>query len=349
MDNTTIVDEIKSYSDKLGAVLKNLSTQGDVKTNHTPREKILEDNKLTLYHYPSENTSKKTPLLIVYALVNRPTILDLQKDHSVIAELISNGEDVYLVDWGYPDKTDSKTTFDDYVNHQLASCVNKVCALNKVGKINIMGICQGGVISLCYSSFHPKKVKNLSLLVTPIDFHTKDDCLSSWVKHIDIDLMVDTLGNISGNMLSNSFLALKPYQLQLKKYLDLVNSFNKYEDDHKRIRNFISMEQWIIDSPDQAGEAFRYFIKSCYQQNRLKEGTLELNGKCVDYSKLTMPILNIYAEQDHIVPPASSKALRSLVNHEKYQEMPVSGGHVGIFASKKSIKKIFPAISQWLD
>lgn len=349
MQNNPIIDELKDYGNKLGTVLEGLNNQThDPKIGYSPREVIFKDNKLTLYHYLSDTVSQSPPLLIVYALVNRPSILDLQKNHSAIAQLLKNGEDVYLVDWGYPDKTDNELGLDDYINQQLHRCVTTICQQHTLAQINLLGICQGGALSLCYSSLHPEYVKNLILMVTPVDFQTEHDNLSNWVRHIDIDLMVDTLGNIPGSMLSNTFLTLKPYQLQLQKYLNLINSFDQCTDDQEKISNFLSMEQWIFDSPDQAGETFRHFIKSCYQQNQLLNGELKIGGKTVDLSTLNLPILNIYAEQDHLVPPAASKALGSVVPSAHYQEMPVAGGHIGIFVSRKSIKKIFPAISEWL-
>ena len=205
------------------------------------------------------------------------------------------------------------------------------------------------MLSLCYSSLHPERVKSLVTLVTPVDFQTKADTLSNLVKHVDVDLMVNTMGNIPGDMLSNTFLSLRPYYLQLKKYMNFVDATDQLDEKNKeRIANFILMERWIFDSPDQAGEAFREFVTGCYQQNQLIKKTLKVGGCQIDLSTLNIPVLNIYANQDHMVPPASSKALEQLIPKNHYQEMPVAGGHIGIFVSPKSVQAIFPAIADWL-
>jgi len=348
-----INEAVKDYADRLGFLLDGLrSHKSDSDAGRSARRVVFQDNKLTLFHYlppTSPQRGDTTPVLIVYALVNRPTILDLQKERSAIAKMLESGLDVYLVDWGYPDEEEGHLGLDDYINGQLHRCIGEICKAHSVDSINLLGICQGGVLALCYSALHQERVKNLVLMVTPVDFHTKGDILSQWVRHVDIDLMVDSLGNIPGGILSNVFVALKPYQLQIKKYLDLVDSMDKHGDNLGKISNFIAMEEWIFDTPDQAGEAFRHFIKSCYQQNRLIKGELEVGGRRIDLNKINIPILNVYAEQDHLVPPAASRALKEVVGSNDYEEISAPGGHIGVFVTHRSLNRIFPDISKWIQ
>ena len=286
--NQTAYEELKSYSQNFGRLLKGLKHQDDIlQEQYSAREAVFEKDKLKLYHYkPANNTDlvdKKvsTPLLIVYALVNRPTILDLQQGHSAIAKMLQSGLDVYLIDWGYPDASDKHYDLDYYINQQINACVNHICNSAAIEQVNLLGVCQGGVFSLCYSSLHPQRIKSLVTLVTPIDFQTKADTLSNLVRHVDIDLMVNTMGNIPGDMLSNTFLSLRPYNLHLKKYLKLVDATEILDEKSKqRIAHFILMERWIFDCPDQAAEAFREFVKGCYQQNLLIKKLLKSRGVC---------------------------------------------------------------------
>lgn len=357
IDSTEKAEEIsvalKDYADRLESLLSGLRChESDTDTQRSAREIVFQHDKLTLYHYHSPTSPQSgviTPVLIVYALVNRPTILDLQKGRSAIAAMLEGGLDVYLVDWGYPDAGDRHIGLDDYINGQLHRCVGAICKAHAIESINLLGICQGGVLSLCYSALHQDYVKNLVLMVTPVDFQTKDDILSQWVRHLDIDLMVDALGNIPGGMLGNTFLALKPYQLQIQKYLDLVDAMDRYGDNLEKISNFIAMEEWIFDTPDQAGETFRQFIKSCYQQNQLIKGELEIGGKCIELGNLGIPVLNVYAERDHLVPPDASRALKKIVGSNDYEEILAPGGHIGVFVSNRSLSSVFPAISEWLQ
>ena len=181
-------------------------------------------------------------------------------------------------------------------------------------------------------------------MVTPIDFDTPDNLLGHWARQIDADLLVEALGNVPGEMLNLTFLSLKPFRLTGQKYVDFVDML----DDPEKLRNFVRMEKWIFDSPDQAGEAFREFIKGFYQQNSLVKGELLLGGSRVDMKRITMPVFNVYATQDHLVPPASSLALKRYVGTDDYTELAFKGGHIGIYVSGRAQKEIPAAIAEWL-
>ena len=128
-------------------------------------------------------------------------------------------------------------------------------------KINIMGVCQGGTFSVIYSALHPLKIKNLVTLVTPIDFSTSDNMLSRWAKHLDVDSLVDSHGVVPGEFLNAGFEKLKP-MLKTNKYVSILNAVDKKE----QVLNFLRMEKWIADSPHQAGECFRQFVKDLYSK-----------------------------------------------------------------------------------
>ncbi|MCB1802914.1 MAG: alpha/beta fold hydrolase, partial [Gammaproteobacteria bacterium] len=190
-----ILNEARSFNEKLAQGVGNLMEVGDIPTGVTPKEPVYKEDKMVLYHYKGEGKpSNKTPLLIVYALVNRPYMTDLQENRSTIQGLLDAGQDVYLIDWGYPDAADRYLTMDDYINGYLDRSVDVICARHGIDKLNILGICQGGAFSLCYASMHPEKVRNLVTMVTPVDFKTPDNMLSHWVQNVDIDLLVDTQG-----------------------------------------------------------------------------------------------------------------------------------------------------------
>ena len=341
-----ILNETRDFNEKLAQGVGHLMDVGDIPSGVTPKEAVYKEDKMVLYRYKGEEAAtNKTPLLIVYALVNRPYMTDLQENRSTIRGLLDAGQEVYLVDWGYPDEADRFLTIDDYLNGYLDRCVDVIAKRHGVKKINLLGICQGGAFSLCYSSMHPDKVKNLVTMVTPVDFQTPDNMLSHWVQNIDIDLLVDTQGNIPGEMLNWTFLNLKPYQLMAQKYLGVVDLM----DNPKALKNFMRMEKWIFDSPDQAGETFRQFAKDFFQENKLMKGEVEIGDYTVDLANVTMPVLNVFAEQDHLVPPDASKAMKKCVGSRDYNELSFPGGHIGIYVSGKAQKMIPPAIGEWLD
>ena len=343
-----VAQEMASFAHKLGDSLVTLTKLGKLESGVTDREIIYQEDKLVLYRFKSpqaQSASRGIPVIIVYALVNRPYMTDLQENRSMIRGLLEAGLDVYLIDWGYPDRADRFLTLDDYINGYIDRCVDVIREWRGKPQINILGICQGGTFSLCYTATHQDKVKNLITMVTPVDFKTPDNMLSKWVEHVDVDLLVDTLGNVPGELLNWTFLNLKPFQLMGQKYVDMVEVLK----DEKTARNFMQMEKWIFDSPDQAGEAFRQFVQDFFQQNKLVNGGLKIGKTLIDLNNIQIPVLNVYATQDHLVPPDSSRALKHHIGSEDYQEVTFDGGHIGIYVSGKSQKTIPPAIGQWLS
>jgi len=202
-----IVQEICEFNTKLAHGVNTLSEIGELGDGISPKDVVYKEDKMVLYHYkPRVEKQNPIPLLIVYALVNRPYMADLQEGRSMIQGLLDAGVDVYLVDWGYPDEGDRYLALEDYINGYLDNCVDKIREAHGLDKINILGICQGGSFSLCYTALHQDKVKNLITTVTPVDFHTKDDLLSRLVRHVDVDLLIDAEGNLTGETMNSIYL-----------------------------------------------------------------------------------------------------------------------------------------------
>ncbi|AVP96864.1 class III poly(R)-hydroxyalkanoic acid synthase subunit PhaC [Ahniella affigens] len=340
-----VTEELSKFGEKLAKGMQSLKEVRDVHYGASDKEEVYREDKLRLYRFKSAHkTTEKVPLLIVYALVNRPYMVDLQDDRSIVKNLLAAGHDVYLIDWGYPDQSDRFLTLDDYINGYIRRCVQAVCKRHGLPSINILGICQGGAFSICYASLYPETVKNLITMVTPVDFQTPDNMLSHWVQDMDIDLFVDTLGNVPADLMNWCYLTLKPFRLLQQKYVGLTDIL----DNKAELENFLRMEKWIFDSPDQAGDAFRQFLKDFYQGNKLLKGGLSIGGKAIDTRRVSMPVLNIFAEQDHLVPPTASKALKGIVGTKDYTELSFKGGHIGIYVSGRAQREVPPAIDSWL-
>jgi polyhydroxyalkanoate synthase len=340
-----LAEEALKLQAKLGAGLGTLRQVDDVDYGATAKEEVWRDGKVVLYRYVGDGKpTAKVPLLISYALVNRPYMVDLQADRSIVKGLLARGEDVYIIDWGYPDRSDRYLTLEDYIERFLGGAVDHLRKAHGLDAINLLGICQGGAFSLCYASLHPGKVRNLVTMVTPVDFHTADNMLSNWVQEMDVDLFVDTLGNVPADLMNYCYLMLKPFRLNLQKYVGLVDIL----DDKRAVEDFLRMEKWIFDSPDQAGEAFRQFIKQFYQGNGFVNGGIVIGEREVHLGLVEMPVLNIFAEQDHLVPPDSSRALKGLVGTDDYTELSFRGGHIGIYVSGRAQVQVPQTIHDWL-
>lgn len=311
----------------------------------TPFEVVYQQDRVKLKHYlPKTKNRYKTPLLVVYALINRETMLDLQPGRSVVERFLDNGIDLYMIDWGYPSRKDQFQGFDDHINGYMDDIVDFIRHEHKIDKINLMGICMGGTFSVIYSALHPEKIKNLVTTVTPTNFDTEKGLLHVWMKNIDANRVVDTFGNLPADMMNLGFLLLNPARLMIDKYV----GFMEHMDNKQFVENFVRMERWIFDSPDLPGEVFRQFITDCYQGNKLLKNELEVGGKRVDLQQLTMPLLNIYGKYDHLVPPEACEKLVSHVGSKDTEDICLDTGHIGIYVSSKFQNEFAPKIAQWL-
>lgn len=311
----------------------------------TPHEVVYQEDRLRLKYYrPLKEPRLKTPLLLIYALINRETMLDLQPDRSVIQNLLKEGMEVYLIDWGYPTRKDRYLTLDDHVNGYLDTIVDFLRERHHLAKINLMGVSMGGTLAVMYAALHPEKVKNLITTVTPTHFDTDKGLLHIWMQEIDVDRMIDTFGNLPGDLLNVGFLLLNPARLVFDKYIGFLENM----DDQEFVEDFIRMEKWIFDCPDIPGETFRQLVKECYQQNLLIHNKMELGGKRVDLKKITMPLLNIYGRYDHLVPPEACEPLTQKVGSQDTEGICLDTGHIGILMGAKSQKELVPRIAGWL-
>jgi len=343
MENKLLKD-IAEINQKMVKSFDTLSQINEIEIASTPKTEVYAEDKLKLYHYDRKTEAAvKTPVLIVYALVNTYKMLDLQEDRSYIKNIMDLGLDVYLIDWGYPSKADRYLSMDDYVNGYINNCVDFIRKKHKTEKINIISICQGGTLSLIYSALYPNKIKNLITQVTPVDFSTNDGLLFKWSKDMDFDKLVDGYnGLIPGEFLNEGFAMLKP-MMKFQKQQAMVNSI----DDKDKLLNFLRMEKWIADSPPQAGECFRQFMKDLYQRNKLIKGELVVGGKKVNLKNIKAPVLNIYATEDHLVPPAASIPLNENLTCEN-ESISFKGGHIGVFVGSKSQKELAPKVVEFL-
>jgi polyhydroxyalkanoate synthase subunit PhaC len=345
MENNKMLQELADMNQKLVKSYDTLSQIKEIEIAQTPKTEVYAEDKLRLFHFKRDTEATvKTPVLIVYALVNTWKMMDLQPDRSYIKNLLEMGCDVYLIDWGNPTRGDRYLSMDDYVNGYINNCVDHIRKKHRISKINIMSICQGGTLSLVYTALHGDKVKNLITLVTPVDFSTNDGMLFRWSKDMDFDKLVEGHnGLIPGEFLNQGFEMLKP-MMKFQKQQSMLSML----DDKDKLLNFLRMEKWINESPAQAGECYRQFMKELYQQNKLVKGELEVGGKKVNLKNISCPLLNIYATEDHLVPPAASIPLNDHVGSTDKELFSFKGGHIGVFVGSRSQKELAPAVIAWL-
>ncbi|SFL96453.1 polyhydroxyalkanoate synthase [Methylobacterium pseudosasicola] len=338
-----------------GAKLFSDVRDADVQIATTPKDLVWSQDKVSLYRYrPLAESKGLPPVLIVYGLIGRYTMADLQEDRSLVRNLLNLGLDLYVVDWGNPGRADRYVTIDDYVDDYLAECVAFVGAAAGREKINLLGICEGGVFTTCYAALYPERVNAMVLTITPIDFHadTRETraghgFINVWTRSLspeDVDRLIDAQGSLPGAFMGSVFSMMTPMRTMTKYNLDLLDAL----DDKKKFLNFLRMEKWIADRPDHPGEAAKQWLKDLYQDNKLVQSTFVLGGRTVDLKHIACPVLNVFAQDDHIIPPATSQALKDKIGTDDYTELGLPGGHVGVFVGGKAQKLLGSGIADWL-
>ncbi len=310
----------------------------------TPGEVVDRPGGHRLHFYaPPTPTPGLPPVLVCYALVNRPWVVDLEPGRSLLQHLLAQGLEVYLLEWTDPLPADRERDLNHYLELGIRASVTTVTERSGGERPCLLGICQGGTLALCHAALYPESIHSLVTMVTPVDFCTPDNLLGDWSRALDEDRLVRVLGNVPGAWLNLAFLALRPWRLLTQKYVE----FGARADDPQAVATFLRMERWIFDSPDQAGAAFAQFCRAFYRENRLVTGGLDLAGGEVDLRKIRCPVLNILASQDHLVPPAASRALERLLDAAPYEELEVPTGHIGMYVSR-SAREVPEKIAAWL-
>jgi polyhydroxyalkanoate synthase len=314
----------------------------------SPSEVVYEEDRLKVIHYVSDSKPRyRTPLVFIYALVNRPYILDLKKGRSVVANFVERGFDTYLLDWGVPTDADRFLTLDDYINGYMANALDYVLERTGAPQANVLGYCMGGTMSSMFTALHPKPVKNLILLAAPIEFGPRDGLLSLWTQseYFDVDRFVDVFGNCPPEFLQASFAMLRPVQNLVQKPIN----FWEHMHEEKFLDDFLATETWLQDNIAVPGETYREFVKYLYQQNLLVKGRLPVGKHIAKLENIHCPVLNLVAGEDDLVPCGQSLPFTDLVGSKDRKTILLQGcGHIGLAIGGKAQKELWPQACEWL-
>jgi polyhydroxyalkanoate synthase len=346
MQQATQVDSFKLW-ERFQEAPKPPQAARRVRVGVTPHDVVYEEGTLKLLRYRSEQPIEWVePVLISFALVNRPYILDLQDNRSVVRQMLDQGFDVYLIDWGVPKEDDHTLRLEDYVCRLMKNVVEFVCQHSESPRVNLLGYCMGGTMATMFTSLNQELVRNLVLLATPIDFGGDEGLLNLWARkeYFDVDGLIDAYGNCPGWFLQSCFQLMKPVQNYVEKYMTLYEKL----DDESFLENFFAMERWANDSIPVAGETFREYVKTLYQENRLVNGEMLLSDKPVQLDAVTCPLLMLVAAYDHLVSPSSTLALKDLVSSTDVDSMSINAGHIGLAVSTKAHKQLWPEATKWI-
>jgi polyhydroxyalkanoate synthase len=335
------------YVSSVNAITKSY----DADVGPTPRELIWQLNKAKVYRYiPTRPADERhrVPFLLVYALINKPFIFDLVPGRSFVKYMLDEGFDIYLLDWGSPGPEDSTITFDDYVTQYLFRAVRKVRRVSKVNEISLLGYCIGATLTMTYAALYPEApIRNIILLTAPIDFSNQPHgSMAVWLAEgrVDVDKLVDTYGNIPGELIRQWAKLLKPMENFVGVYVNLW----KQLDDKTAVHTWQAINRWVEDVIPFAGEAFRQFVHTYLRGNKLIKGEHVIDGRPVKLSNVQASLLNIVAEYDHLVSQSQAAGIMDLISSDDKELRVIPATHVGIMISGQARYKLWPEVAKWL-
>ncbi len=345
----TVADRVRVEVDRtIQRAVKGLEyiSTGDPAVGLTPKDVIHSRGQMKLYHYrPQTEEIYRIPVLLVMSLVSKPYILDLTPGQSLVEYLVKQGFDVFMMDWGVPRPEDKRMALEDYVLDLIPESIAKVQETTGETDISLVGYCMGGLLSVLYAALHPDgPLKNLACFTTPINYDGMG-LQKQWAdpRWFDVDRIVDTLGNVPPDLMLSSFDMLRP----VSKAIGQVRLWDNMWND-EFTRSFRLFDRWAADQIPFPGECFRQTTKELMWANKLVNGGLILGGREVALKNITVPLLHVTAEHDHIVPAAASKDLVALVGSEDKQDIVMKGGHVSLVAGGNAIYRLWPQLDTWL-
>jgi polyhydroxyalkanoate synthase len=276
-------------------------------------------------------------------LINRHYVLDLMPGKSFAEFLVSQGHDVYAIDWGTPADEDRYLAFDTVCDRYLGRAVRFAARTARVGRVHLLGYCLGGTLTTIYAARHPDSVASLINIAAPIGFHDSG-LLSKWTRTMafSVKQLVDGLGNIPWQLMQASFHMLRP-TLNLFKTVQLLDRIS----DDEFLDSFAAIETWGNDNVSFPGECYRRYVEDLYRKNALLEDTLSISGRPISLHDIDCPTLVVTFEHDHIVPAESAAVLLNHVGSTRKERIHLQGGHVGAVISKKAASGLWLQISRW--
>jgi len=310
---------------------------------------IYESGLVRLRHYEARGAGvqHRVPLLLIYSLIKRPFILDLQAGRSVIEFLVRQGFDVYLIDWIPPRPSDKWRGFDAYVNIDIANAVRAIQIYAGIEQVSIIGYCFGALLGLIYSAIHSANVKNLVSLTIPLDTSVRQlpiEHLTAAMTARSARMIVEMYGNAPAWMLYSGFNALAPTYHLFDKFVGAYR--NSSRPGH--IDTFWLFQRWLHSDVPMAGRIFLE-TSEMWRENSLMKGAMKVGDTIADLKRIVSPLLNVIGDLDDIVNPLSSEPLPGLVSSADKQNLHFPTGHMGVAISSGSLKRLWPQIANWLE
>lgn len=273
-------------------------------------ECIWQEGSSKLYEYPGIGK----PLLFIPSLINKPNILDLSTQHSLLLRLSALGVKPFLLDWGAPQNTELGYTLDDYIN-RLVHCVQYI------GKVNLAGYCMGGQLALAGAILAEQYTEKLITIATPWDF-TKSYLPKNPLWWKSFESLPDP---VPADFIQNMF--------YLSEFSNINQKFIKYGQGSFANDEFVMIENWVNDGVPMSKNVLRACLQGFVKNNILVRGQWRVNGLNINPKMIKAPVLCAIADNDKIAPKNSCMALYYRLKQSKM--FTCSSGHIGMIINPK--------------
>ncbi len=157
--------------------------------------------------------------------------------------------------------------------------------------------------------------------------------------------VAETFDVVPAEFFDTGFALMDPVENTVTKYARLYDNL----ENEDFVENFARMEQWLSDGIDMAGATYQQFLEDIYQDNALYHNELYLGDQHVDIQNIDMPVLQIVAEYDHLVPADASKPFNEVLGSEDTTIFEEQTGHIGLSVSSRSHRDLWPRVCEWFE
>lgn len=298
----------------------------ELKIHPTPARVAHAERAFELLAFePAGAARPAPPILMVPSLINRWYVLDLMPGHSLVEALVAGGHRVYVVAWNDAHPGQGPLPFSAWVDGYLRRALGRTLRDSGAAAVTLLGQCLGGDLTLALASTQPAGVDRLVTLTTPLDF-SQAGLLASWMSPelTNVERMAAPFsGVVPNDIVYGAFPLLNPRALVTRhRVLFQLLHFEEFR------RVYQAIDLWTTDHLPVAAGALRGIVGDLYQRNALLEGTWRLESGPVDLQRIRVPLLNVMATEDDIVPLASAQPITAKVGSAETQEFVSGAGHV---------------------
>jgi polyhydroxyalkanoate synthase subunit PhaC len=267
----------------------------------TPGKVIFRNALIELIQYgPTTPEVFKRPLLIVPPWINKFYILDLNPEKSFIRWAVAQGFTVFVISWVNPDERHADKDFDAYMHEGILTALEAIEQATDECQVTAIGYCVGGTLlaaTLGYmAAVGDRRIGSVTFFTALVDFVDAGD-LKVFVDAEQLKAVEERMaeqGYLEGSQMANAFNMLRPNDLIWSYY---VNNYLKGKEPMP-----FDLLVWNSDSTRMPAANHKFYLRHCYLQNDLSNGRMVLSGKTLDLKKVTIPIYDLAAKEDHIAP-----------------------------------------------